>query len=174
MNEKQQKANETYRTGRTEPPKSRQGLVCILLALVIFLCGVSTALGLMNIHLFRRLDSLAGQTDPALAFNPAEDTGAEDTVLFHALGLSGETVSDFWQQYQELPQGIYITEVTDRAAQSGLLAGDILLRFGGQLTENVQALQALLTQCTDGEIAELVIFRDGVQKTVHITLDIQP
>lgn len=44
-----------YGTGRTEPPKSRGGLVALMLILVIFLCGVITVLGILNVKLFRQL-----------------------------------------------------------------------------------------------------------------------
>lgn len=45
----------TYQTGNTQPPKNRNGLITVLLILVIFLCGLSTWLGLLNVHLFRML-----------------------------------------------------------------------------------------------------------------------
>lgn len=44
-----------YGTGRTDPPKSRGGLVALMLILVIFLCGVVTVLGILNVKLFRQL-----------------------------------------------------------------------------------------------------------------------
>ena len=54
-----------YGTGRTEPPKSRGGLFALLLILVIFLCGIVTVLGFLNIKLFRQLQI---QRKEALAF----------------------------------------------------------------------------------------------------------
>ena len=38
-----------YGTGRTQPPKNRGGAVTVLLILVIFLSGLVTVLGIMNI-----------------------------------------------------------------------------------------------------------------------------
>ena len=46
-----------YRTGRTEPTKKHNGLIAFLLICVIFLTGLVSALGLLNIHLFRLLDA---------------------------------------------------------------------------------------------------------------------
>ena len=43
-----------YRTGRTQPKKSRSGLIAVLLILVIFLAGIISAMGLLNIRLFRQ------------------------------------------------------------------------------------------------------------------------
>ncbi len=47
----------TYRTGSTKPPKSHGGLVAVLLVLVILLTGIITILGLVNIRLFRQVNS---------------------------------------------------------------------------------------------------------------------
>ena len=44
-----------YGTGRTEPPKDRRGLVTLLLILIIFLGGIITVLGLLNVQMFRQL-----------------------------------------------------------------------------------------------------------------------
>ena len=64
-----------YGTGRTEPPKSRGGLFALLLILVIFLCGIVTVLGILNIKLFRQLQI---QRKEALAF--VMETAPAETV----------------------------------------------------------------------------------------------
>ena len=65
---------DTYRTGKTRPPKRRSGLIAILLIVVIFLSGIASAMGLLNIRLFRKI---AGQTPPEnttpLSFSHLED-----------------------------------------------------------------------------------------------------
>jgi len=48
-----------YETGRTRPPKSHGGLIAILLVVVIFLCGLVSALGVVNIKLFARLNEMS-------------------------------------------------------------------------------------------------------------------
>ena len=48
---------DTYRTGRTNPPKRHSNIITILLITVILLCGVVSILGSMNIRLFRQLTS---------------------------------------------------------------------------------------------------------------------
>ena len=76
MNEKKQNTYEfdnreqtTYQTGSTQPPKHSSGIIAFLLGLVIFLCGISTALGLMNIQLFRQLSTAQlTPTNAPLAF----------------------------------------------------------------------------------------------------------
>ena len=44
-----------YRTGETHPRKNSRGLIAFLLICVIFLCGVVSVLGLLNIHLLAQL-----------------------------------------------------------------------------------------------------------------------
>ena len=44
-----------YGTGPTQPPKSRGGMVALMLIIIIFLCGIIAFLGIMNIRLFRQL-----------------------------------------------------------------------------------------------------------------------
>lgn len=45
-----------YGTGPMEPPKSRNGLIAFLLILIIFLCGIVTILGILNVQMFRKLN----------------------------------------------------------------------------------------------------------------------
>lgn len=53
-----------YGTGPTEPPKNRGGLVALLLILIIFLCGIITVLGILNVKLFKQLKTIE---EPSLA-----------------------------------------------------------------------------------------------------------
>ena len=59
-----------YGTGPTEPPKSRGGLVALLLILVIFLCGIVTVLGILNVRLFVQLKTME---EPRLAIAVVEE-----------------------------------------------------------------------------------------------------
>ena len=173
MNEKHHPTEDTYQTGRTAPPKSYQGIIAFLLVLVIFLCGISTALGLLNIHLFRKLRQQPETQDSGLSFSQGEyqqTLPQSDPVCFAPLGLSGEEVSAFWQQYLELPGGIYITEVTATAAQVGLQPGDILVGFDQTQVLTVQTLNALLDRCSTGDVATLLIYRDGQQRSVRLPI----
>ena len=64
-----------YGTGRTEPPKNRGGLLAVLLILIIFLCGIITVLGVMNIRLFQKLQ-LREQKESAMSFTVCETQSA--------------------------------------------------------------------------------------------------
>jgi serine protease Do len=50
-----------YGTGKTRPPKSHNGIITLLLVLVIFLSGLVSFLGLLNVRLFAQLKSLPEQ-----------------------------------------------------------------------------------------------------------------
>lgn len=67
-----------YGTGRTDPPKSRGGLVALMLILVIFLCGVITVLGILNVKLFHQL-RVQEKKELAMSFSNAE-TVTEETL----------------------------------------------------------------------------------------------
>lgn len=68
-----------YGTGRTQPPKSYGGLIAFLLILIIFLIGVVTMLGLMNIRLFRQLSSAEKRQELSVSY-VSENVPAENLV----------------------------------------------------------------------------------------------
>ena len=45
----------SWQTGSTVPPKSHSPLVALMLIAIIFLCGIVTVLGILNIRLFSQL-----------------------------------------------------------------------------------------------------------------------
>ena len=57
-----------YETGRTRPPKSHGGLIAVLLVVVIFLCGLVSALGVVNVKLFAQLNELSKPREDDLSF----------------------------------------------------------------------------------------------------------
>ena len=67
-----------YGTGPTDPPKSRGALVAFMLILIIFLCGIVTMLSLLNIRLFRELNTDKQQQELAISFT-TEPVGEPET-----------------------------------------------------------------------------------------------
>ncbi len=59
----------SWQTGSTNPPKSRSGIVAILLVLVIFLSGIVTVLGVLNVKLFQQLKQQEKEEDLAISYN---------------------------------------------------------------------------------------------------------
>lgn len=66
-----------YGTGPTQPPKDKGGLYALMLVLIIFLCGIITLLGLLNIKLFKKL-KLQEPADYAISFTAGETE--EETI----------------------------------------------------------------------------------------------
>ena len=68
-----------YGTGPAEPPKCRNGLIALLLVMIIFLCGIITVLGILNIRLFSQLKVKQSEQELAMSFSqltPAETAAA--------------------------------------------------------------------------------------------------
>ena len=56
-----------YGTGRTKPPKNHGGIIAVLLVVVIFLGGLVSLLGVLNIKLSRQLKDQKAETSGSLA-----------------------------------------------------------------------------------------------------------
>lgn len=159
----------TYRTGGTQPPKNHGGLIAFLLVLVIFLCGVSTALGLMNVQLFRQLSAQLEKENTPVVFSQAIE--AKEAPDASPLGILGQPVSDFWQNYHQLPEGIYVTEVCPGSPLKNLdiRPGDILVAVNGEEVADLQTLQQLLDTQQSGSII-LTFYQDGQYTDITLPL----
>ncbi len=94
-----------YGTGNTEPPKERHGLMALMLILVIFLFGIITVLGILNIRLFQELKLKKQETELSISFT-TEATVPPETEDFYQAEAAAE-VSDVQQsslQLQQTPQ----------------------------------------------------------------------
>ena len=138
----------TYQTGSTKPPKSRGALVAVLLILVIFLAGVSSILGMMNIRLFSALNSQS--TIPfALCDNtPTTLRTIPNTFPCEQPGIaiSAEPVSPLYQHYYHLPAGLFINAVID--------------------------LTDFLSNCQVGDTVEAIIYRNNGHHNLTLTIEI--
>ena len=165
-------AQATYRTGSTRPPKSRGGLIAFLLVMVIFLSGISTALGMMNIRMFRKINELT-ETEPSpVVFSQGSHLDSQEGAVEYPLGFSGQEVTAFWQSYHDLPAGIYVTEVTDTslATVHGILPGDILTQLDDTPIPDSATFQALLEACQPGDNITVNIYRNGLEHTMTLTI----
>lgn len=87
MDERKQKNTDpwdeaVYGTGNTHPPKSYGGIIALLLVVVIFLSGIVSMLGLLNIRLFRELNQLTAENvSLPISFTDTEDHIASVSVV---------------------------------------------------------------------------------------------
>ena len=69
-----------YGTGPTEPPKNRGGIIAVLLILIIFLCGIITVLGILNVRLFQQLNLQTIDSLPIAVVDETLPSIPEETV----------------------------------------------------------------------------------------------
>lgn len=89
------------------------------------------------------------------------------------IGIDGEEVSDLYQYYYRLPEGLFLTEVvsgTD-AQTKGLLEGDILISLDGTKITNAEDLTTVLGGYEVGDTIEAIIFRNNRQYSVELTVE---
>ena len=88
-----------YETGRTRPPKSHNGLIAILLVVVIFLSGLVSFLGVLNVKLFAQLKAQPEEDEESVSFVSDSETEppaqlADPTVPTAELAEEPEAHSD--------------------------------------------------------------------------------
>ena len=159
------KQRNEYRTGQTEPQKKRTGFIALLLILIIFLCGLVSVLGIMNIHLFRLLDKQKESAPLSFSRQEAESpTQVENATLF--AGMTIQEIPAVYQSVHELPSGLYIAHVQKGSAadNAGILAGDVLECVNGAAVTTLEELESLpdntqytVTVCRDGQHAEYIL-----------------
>ena len=66
----------SWQTGSTQPPKDRGAPMALLLILIIFLCGIITVLGILNVKLFTQLQSQE-EVSTSISFTPEETAAAQ-------------------------------------------------------------------------------------------------
>ena len=113
-----------YGTGPTQPPKSRGGLVALMLILIIFLCGIITVLGILNVKLFQQLKikeenelsisfttgaTMPEQTEPAAISEPAPY--ADEQIAPLDLQQTPQSIENIPQQGGMSLQDIYTNNI---------------------------------------------------------------
>ncbi len=159
-----------YRTGRTEPQKKHNGIIAFLLILVIFLSGLVSVMGILNIHLFRLLDEQEGTAPLSFSHQQSQaDTQAANGVTL--AGMVIEEIPALYQSVHELPAGLYISYVQEDSAahQAGILAGDVLVSFADMPVSSLDALRPLLTDARDTVTLTVCREEQYLNFTVEVT-----
>lgn len=173
MNDNQQNS---YETGSTTPPKSHSGLIAVLLIAVILLCGITTALGLLNIRLTLALKDRENNRYGAQFSNIpetiSESLSPTDQDAQPALGLRGQALSEIAQRFYRLPPGFWIQDVIPNgpADIAGLEQGDIILAINGTAVTDADSIRALLRQYSPGDPVQMLIFRGNTQYILPLIL----
>ena len=179
MNEKEfdfRNETGTWQTGRTQPPKHYRGLLAFLIGLVILLSGISTALSIMNLKLYWKLNTV--EPAPQVSFSraeeipqPTEAVHEEVRELQEHLGITGTVIPAVYQRYYKLPNGIYVSRVAERseAKEKGLVAGDIISALDGYPIFDGSMLDVWADGKEEGDQVELTVFRSGSEIRLTLT-----
>lgn len=164
-----------YQTGRTQPPKKQGGILSLVLVAFIFLSGIVSVLGVLNIHLFRHAEEDARENP--VAFSQSQENSVQTaayagSLSFPGLGVNGNFTDPLDQLLYSLPQGFYISSVEDgsAAALKGLLPGDIIQSLDGVALAEADTLQTFLNGLSENQSVRLVIFRGGYQFLLDVSL----
>ena len=120
-----------YGTGPTEPPKSRGGLVALMLILIIFLCGIITVLGILNVRLFQQL-RVREENELSISFTTAP-TVPEVTES----PAVSEVLPDFSKPYTDLDLQQTPQSVSNVPEQGGLSLQEIYVQNIGSVVSIV-------------------------------------
>jgi len=94
-----------YGTGNTEPPKERNGAMALMLIIIIFLFGIVTVLGILNIRLFQELKLKRQEAELSISFS-SEATQPPETEPEDPAITVQEDAPDFSSmQLQQSPKG---------------------------------------------------------------------
>ena len=172
-----------YGNGITEPPKSRGGLVALLLILVIFLCGIIALLGILNVKLFTQLNLQQEQENISLAImdetDPTQESSpmvTEPLVTAHAeisadssiaLHTSPQSVENIPQEGGMSLQDIYaknipsVVSITASSRGSSSTGTGVVLTKDGYIATNAHVVEGgsvISVQLTDDRVfqAELI------------------
>lgn len=135
---------DSYETGSTKPPKSRGGIVAILLIAVIFLGGICSVLGIMNIRLFRQLNH----------------SGNSAGTNFFASSASEESTADSQKATEFTPNSADVTVELNKAPE-GI---DNIPQQGGLSYQAIydKAISSVVSiSCDTGTGTGVVLSADG-------------
>ena len=129
----------TYRTGTIQPGKPSSALLAFLLAMVIFLGGICSALGIVNIHLLRQLAEANQETTP-LSMDPENDNGfyppqledpghPEPSLPEHST-VELQVVDSPYYSHEKNSQGILTASQIYEANQHSMVTVQCMTHFG--------------------------------------------
>ncbi len=173
-----------YQTGPSKPKNRQSVAITVLLMLVIFLGGMASALGVMNIHLLQKLirqenEQLSLSVDGTQGTVMIEDNFfhsdhdmeiqlPEEEVLELRLGIRVQELNALCRQYWELSSGVEVVAVEEGKQ---LQEGDILVSLNGERINDLSQLYHVVNEAPRGQILSLGVLRAGRQLTVDMTVE---
>lgn len=183
-----------YGTGRTEPPKSHGGTVALLLILIIFLCGIITVLGVLNVRLFQKLNTRR-ESEQSISFAtgavlPAETTALPTESIDATLDEDTPTID-----LQKCPQGVEniptegalslqkiysrnidsVVSITSTGQGTTATGTGVILTEDGYIVTNCHVVEngiSITAQLTDGRtLPAMLVGADSVSDLAVLHID---
>ena len=184
-----------YGTGRTEPPKSHGGTVALLLILIIFLCGIITVLGVLNVRLFQKLNTRR-ESEQSISFAPGAAALPTEAATFPTesvdapLGEDSPTID-----LQKCPQGVdnvpaegalslqeiysrnidSVVSVTSTGQGTTATGTGVILTEDGYIVTNCHVVEngiSITAQLTDGRtLPAMLVGADSVSDLAVLHID---
>ncbi len=168
---------DTYQIGTTPTPRPSRGPMAVMLVLIVTLAGLLSMSGMLNVRLFATLYS-QDPTEPPLSLEERAEiqTTQMDTAFVSnrrpCIGIAGDTVEDFHQRHFQLPEGLFITEVSENASAQGIQEGDVLLTLDGYPITDQLSLDSLLRNINIGQPVQVTVYRYGGDKEICFQLTV--
>ena len=190
----------SWQTGSTQPPKDRGGTMALLLILIIFLCGIITVLGILNVKLFTQLQ-IREEKNTSISFTPettAETASATEPVAVlettQTIAAYGEDVSINLQEsplsVENIPQEnglslqvIYemnipsVVSISCRTKTSSSTGTGVVLSRNGYIVTNahvVEDAQAVSVRMTDDRVFQAsLVGSDEISDLAVLYVDAQ-
>ena len=179
-----------YGTGRTKPPKSRGGVLAILLILVIFLSGITCVLSILNIRLSRQLDEQ--QPQQLLSFSMGDEVAATETptVSDHIHTEPGDVTIDLYTPPAETGfaqidttdwSGVYeknipsVVSISCTLPRGGSTGTGVILSKDGYIVTNAHvvedAIQVTVLLSDNRSFEAIVVGADEVSDLAVLRID---
>lgn len=174
----------TYQTGSSRPTKGQSAIITVLLMSVIFLGGIASAFGVMNVRLVYQLmeqeNNLSAHEDDA-----KEDTGAyvkfyhgdgvqsadlpQDDLLERRLGFRAAEINTLYRAYMEIPSGVQVEYVLE--SDCPLQEGDVLLYVDRQPLDALDDLYEAVSNADVGDTLSFDVLRVDQVLQVELTVE---
>ncbi|MCA9472374.1 MAG: Do family serine endopeptidase [Nitrospirales bacterium] len=116
----------------------------------------------------------------SIAQDIAESLIQTGKVVRGWMGVAIQEMNPSLAQSFQLPEdhngGVLISEVHENgpSAKAGLKRGDVILMYGGEAIRDVNHLRNVVARTKVGKTKDIIVLRDGKEKTLHIELGERP
>ena len=133
----------------------------------------------INTHCASNIMAITGTEQVSFSLDSGSIKNVADQLINHGfvegrvhLGIHGQPIDEFYQHYYNIPQGIFITAIEDDSElyKRGVREGDILISLADQSILSFDILNSLLASLNQGQEVTAVVYRDGTQYQIKVTI----